>query len=102
MPLLLVEPPVVAEGRTNRLVSIPASAGFPSPAANDLEDEINPIAWIVRHPASTFWWRIEDDCFLDAGILDDDLIAVDQAGGYGTKVELRNGCRHCIDPGVTT
>jgi DNA polymerase V len=38
-----------------RLVSVPVSAGFPSPAADDLEDEIDPIAWIVRYPTSTFW-----------------------------------------------
>lgn len=63
-----------------RLVSIPVSAGFPSPAADDLEDEIDPIAWVVRRPGSTFWWRVEGDCLLDAGILDGDLIAVDRDG----------------------
>lgn len=80
MPLHLIEPPVVGESHPMRLVSIPVSAGFPSPAADDLEDEIDPIAWIVRHPASTFWWRVEGDCLLDVGILDGDLIAVDRAG----------------------
>ncbi len=80
MPLHLIDPASSAKGRTMRLVAIPVSAGFPSPAADDLEDEIDPIAWIVRHPASTFWWRVEGDCLLDAGILDGDLIAVDRAG----------------------
>jgi DNA polymerase V len=56
------------------------SAGFPSPAADDLEGEIDPIAWVVRHPTSTFWWRVEGDCLWDAGIRDGDLIAVDRAG----------------------
>lgn len=60
------------------LVSV--SAGFPSPAGDDLEDEINPIDWIVRHPNSTFWWRVEGDCLADAGIFDGDIIAVDRAG----------------------
>lgn len=62
------------------LASVLVSAGFPSPAADDLEDEIDPIAWVVRHPASTFWWRVEGDCLLDVGILDGDLIAVDRDG----------------------
>lgn len=55
-------------------------AGFPSPAADDLEDEIDPIAWIVRHPSATFWWRVSGDSLVDEGIHDGDLIAVDRAG----------------------
>lgn len=55
-------------------------AGFPSPAADDLEDEIDPIAWVVRHPSATFWWRVSGDSLVDEGIHDGDLIAVDRAG----------------------
>lgn len=80
MPLHRVEPPVVYEGLPLRLVATPVSAGFPSPAADDLEDEIDPIAWVVRRPSSTFWWRVEGDCLIDVGILDGDLIAVDRDG----------------------
>lgn len=58
--------------------SVPA--GFPSPAADDLEDEIDPIAWVVRHPSATFWWRVSGDSLMDEGIFDGDLIAVDRAG----------------------
>lgn len=80
MPLHLVEPPVVYGGLPLRLVGTPVSAGFPSPAADDLEDEIDPIAWVVRRPSSTFWWKVEGDCLIDVGILDGDLIAVDRDG----------------------
>lgn len=80
MPVFPVETPVVANGMPIRLVSGSVSAGFPSPAADDLEDEIDPIAWVVRHPSSTFWWRVEGDCLWDVGIRDGDLIAVDRAG----------------------
>jgi DNA polymerase V len=38
------------------------------------------MAWVVRHPSSTFWWRVEGDCLWDAGIRDGDIIAVDRAG----------------------
>ena len=34
----------------------------------------------MRHPTSTFWWRVERDCLWYAGIRDGDLIAVDPAG----------------------
>ena len=80
MPLHRIEQPVLSWGDPVRLVSTPVSAGFPSPAADDLEDEIDPIAWVVRRPSSTFWWRVEGDCLWDVGIRDGDLIAVDRDG----------------------
>lgn len=80
MPLHPIEAPAAAGEVSLRLVAQKVSAGFPSPAGDDMEDEIDPIAWVVRHPASTFWWRVEGDCLYDAGIRDGDLIAVDRAG----------------------
>ncbi len=80
MPLYRVEQPVAASSSPMRFATMPVSAGFPSPAGDDLEDEIDPIAWVVRHPSSTFWWRVEGDCLWDAGIRDGDIIAVDKAG----------------------
>lgn len=80
MPVHPVEQDVAVRGPTVPLRVPPASAGFPSPAGDDLEDEIDPIGWVVRHPASTFWWRVEGDCLWDVGIRDGDLIAVDRAG----------------------
>ena len=80
MPVYPIEKPVRLHGPFQRLALASASAGFPSPAADDLEGEIDPIAWVVRHPTSTFWWRVEGDCLWDAGIRDGDLIAVDRAG----------------------
>lgn len=80
MPLHRVEQPLIASSLAVRLSAKPVSAGFPSPAGDDLKDEIDPIAWVVRHPTSTFWWRVEGDCLWDAGIRDGDIIAVDRAG----------------------
>lgn len=80
MPVYPIENPVSAQGEMRPLILGKVSAGFPSPAADDLEDEIDPIAWVIRHPTSTFWWRVEGDCLWDAGIRDGDLIAVDRAG----------------------
>ena len=80
VPVFEIKPPVVSSSSYVHVVTTPASAGFPSPAADDLEGEIDPIAWLVRHPASTFWWRVEGNCLWDVGIRDGDLIAVDRAG----------------------
>ena len=80
MPVFEIKRPVVSSSSYVHVVTTPASAGFPSPAADDLEGEIDPIAWVVRHPASTFWWRVEGNCLWDVGIRDGDLIAVDRAG----------------------
>tara|TARA_R110002124_G_scaffold287177_1_gene471019 strand:- start:968 stop:1402 length:435 start_codon:yes stop_codon:yes gene_type:complete len=80
MPVYPVDEPVHIPSQSVRIVSTPVSAGFPSPAGDDLEDEIDPMAWVVRHPSSTFWWRVEGDCLWDVGIRDGDIIAVDRAG----------------------
>jgi len=80
VPIHPIEKSVRVTGLPQRLALTRVTAGFPSPAADDLEGEIDPIAWVVRHPTSTFWWRVEGGCLWDAGIRDGDLIAVDRAG----------------------
>lgn len=97
MPVFPVEAPIPLGGQTVSLLLTPVSAGFPSPAGDDLEDEIDPIAWVVRHPSSTFWWRVEGDCLWDVGIRDGDLIAVDRAG----KRRLGRAVLAVVDGAVT-
>jgi len=80
MPVFPITAPIMAETNVIPIALPRVSAGFPSPAGDDLEDEIDPIAWVVRHPTSTFWWRVEGDCLWDVGIRDADIIAVDRAG----------------------
>jgi len=97
MPVHLMKDPVLTEGWIVPLRLPRASAGFPSPAGDDLEDEIDPISWVVRHPASTFWWRVEGDCLWDVGIRDGDIIAVDRAG----KRRLGRAVLAVVDGAVT-
>jgi DNA polymerase V len=97
MPVYPIDAPVLMEGQTIPLRLPRASAGFPSPAGDDLEDEIDPIAWVVRHPSSTFWWRVEGDCLWDVGIRDGDIIAVDRAG----KRRLGRAVLAVVDGAVT-
>lgn len=80
MQVFQIDAQVSSEANVVPLLLNRVSAGFPSPAGDDLEDEIDPIAWVVRHPNSTFWWRVEGDCLWDVGIRDGDIIAVDRAG----------------------
>ncbi len=83
-----------------RLVPLALSrvpAGFPSPAADDLEDLVDPMAWIIRHESSTFFWRISGDSLEVEGIFDGDIIAIDRAG------RKRNGrvVLALVDGGIT-
>ncbi len=80
MYLHLRATPVELTERLMPLAPLTVPAGFPSPAADDLEDTIDPMKWIVRHEHSTFWWRVSGDSLEAEGILDGDLIAVDRAG----------------------
>lgn len=52
MPLIAIPSPSDT-GQLIPMAAVLSSAGFPSPAADELEDEIDPIAWVVHHPSST-------------------------------------------------
>ena len=62
------------------LAAVRVPAGFPSPAADDLEETVDPMKGVVRDEHATFWWRVSGDSLEAEGILDGDLIAVDRAG----------------------
>jgi DNA polymerase V len=55
------------------------SAGFPSPA-EDYEDlELNLEKYIVKNPSATFYVRVKGDSMQDARIYDGDILVVDKA-----------------------
>jgi DNA polymerase V len=54
-------------------------AGFPSPADDHLDVEIDLHAYVVRRPASTYFVRAEGDSMLGDGIHDGDLLVVDRS-----------------------
>lgn len=92
-----VSVPIPLPYRDYRFVAVTVPAGFPSPAADDAEDVIDPFAWVVRHEAATYWWRVSGDSLIDVGILDGDLVAVDRAG----KVRPGRIVLAVVDGGVT-
>lgn len=54
-------------------------AGFPSPADDHLNGEIDLGRYLIERPASTFLMRIVGESMTRAGILDGDIVVVDRA-----------------------
>ncbi|KGG15073.1 MULTISPECIES: LexA family protein [unclassified Prochlorococcus] len=61
------------------LASDHISAGFPSPADDYVDIGIDLNEELIRHPASTFFLRVEGESMTNAGILDGDLLVVDRS-----------------------
>jgi DNA polymerase V len=57
--------------------SVPA--GFPSPADDHLESELDLNEYLIDHPAETFFVRAKGDSMQQAGIFDNDLLIVDRS-----------------------
>lgn len=62
-----------------RLLLCTTPAGFPSPAADDLEEPIDLGGWLMEHPAASYVMRVDGHSMIDAGITDGDLIVVNRA-----------------------
>ena len=54
-------------------------AGFPSPADDHLDTDVDLHAHVVKHPAATFFVRAEGDSMRGDGIHDGDLLVVDRS-----------------------
>ena len=61
------------------LASARASAGFPSPAEDFLDDGIDLNETLIRNPAATYLYRAEGWSMLHAGICDGDILVVDRS-----------------------
>ncbi|MCB1111620.1 MAG: translesion error-prone DNA polymerase V autoproteolytic subunit [Chlamydiales bacterium] len=60
-------------------------AGFPSPADDYIEGQLDLNQLMVKHPAATFFVRVEGDSMRDAGIQSGDILVVDRS------LEVANG-----------
>ncbi|MDP9141719.1 MAG: translesion error-prone DNA polymerase V autoproteolytic subunit [Pseudomonadota bacterium] len=56
-----------------------AQAGFPSPAADYVEERIDLNELLIRNPPATFCVRIGGDSLVDIGLLDGDIVTVDRS-----------------------
>ncbi|MFZ2253561.1 MAG: translesion error-prone DNA polymerase V autoproteolytic subunit [Minisyncoccia bacterium] len=54
-------------------------AGFPSPGDDQIEKVLDINDLVVKHPASTFFVRVEGDSMEGAGIFSNDVLVVDRS-----------------------
>ena len=54
-------------------------AGFPSPADDYLERELDLVGHLVQHPSATYYIRAKGDSMIRFGIFDADLLIVDRS-----------------------
>ena len=61
------------------LYSSKVSAGFPSPADDNLEKSLDLNSYLIKRPAATFFVRVNGDSMINAGINDNDILVVDRS-----------------------
>jgi DNA polymerase V len=54
-------------------------AGFPAPGDDQIERVLDINDLVVKHPASTFFVRVEGDSMVGAGIFSGDVLVVDRS-----------------------
>jgi DNA polymerase V len=59
--------------------AVPVQAGFPSPAEDYLEQNLDLNEHLIQHPAATFFVRVDGDSMKGAGIHRGDILIVDRA-----------------------
>lgn len=69
---------------TNKTISLPlfinnVAAGFPSPAQDFIEKQIDLNELMIKHPAATYLVKVAGDSMVDANINTGDLLIVDSA-----------------------
>ncbi|WP_417558169.1 LexA family protein [Mesoflavibacter zeaxanthinifaciens] len=55
------------------------SAGFPSPADDFLDINIDLNKYLIKNPTTTFYGRVSGNSMIDAGINDGDLLIIDKS-----------------------
>lgn len=61
------------------LYQSPVTAGFPSPAEDFVEKKLDLNELIIKHPAATFFVRVQGDSMKDASIKSGDILVVDRS-----------------------
>ena len=55
------------------------NAGFPSPANDYIDNELNFKELFIRHESATFFVQVAGNSMIDAGIFDGDILVVDKS-----------------------
>ena len=61
------------------LFAMPVSAGYPSPADDQVQERLDLGQYLVKRPDSTFFVRVEGESMIDAAIEPGDLLVVDRS-----------------------
>jgi DNA polymerase V len=74
------------------------TAGFPSPAEDYVEQDLDVGRYLVRRPGTTFFMRVEGDSMTGENINDGDLLVIDRAErvGDGAIVVARVNDEFCV------
>ncbi len=67
------------EGTKIPLMSSRPQAGFPAPGDDQIEKVLDINDFVVKHPAATFFVRVEGDSMEGAGIFSGDVLVVDRS-----------------------
>ncbi len=57
----------------------PVKAGFPSPAEDFFEGNLDLNEHLIEHPAATFFVKVDGDSMKNAGIFSGDMLVVDRS-----------------------
>ena len=71
--------PCLSKPQAFPLYSSKVSAGFPSPADDNLEKSLDLNSYLIKRPAATFFVRVVGDSMINAGIHNNDIIIVDRS-----------------------
>ena len=71
--------PCLNRPQTFPLYSSKVSAGFPSPADDNLEKSLDLNSYLIKRPAATFFVRVNGDSMINAGINDGAILVVDRS-----------------------
>lgn len=75
----VMTPVEMGESVSIPLYSSKVRAGFPSPADDYIENQLDMNEYLVRNPSSTFLLKVQGDSMIDAGIHEGDVLVVDRS-----------------------
>ncbi len=74
----IFEPKAIDNSEWDGILLGDVKAGFPSPA-EEVREEFDLKGMLVRHPASTFYFKVDGYSMVDAGMEDGDILIVDKS-----------------------
>lgn len=77
--MMLYRPVEVRDAVAIPFFSDQVRCGFPSPAADYVEQRIDLNKLLIRHPSATYFVKAAGDSMIEAGISDGDLLVVDSS-----------------------